>query len=190
MTSVLTVRRALLSEAGAVEPATARAATANQSRDPGHGLFGVEPGLSRNMRRNLRLCTIGVNRGPPSHVERPRGVVYHDPSSARSPAVRITLDEISHIAHLAHLELDPGEMESLRGDLDRILQYIDKLGELDTLLVPDATGPEAIDPPGRAIPGVSHHLRADRPGPTLAPEDALANAPESAAGHFKVPKII
>lgn len=95
--------------------------------------------------------------------------------------MRITLDEISHIARLAHLELDHEEVTALQGDLDRILQHVDKLGGLDT---------EGIDPAGGSADLLHEVLRPDLPKPTLTREEALANAPETSGGHFKVPKII
>jgi len=95
--------------------------------------------------------------------------------------MKITLEEVRRIAHLAHLRFGDQEMEQLRGELDHILGYIEKLGELDT---------DGIDPASGGATGPLPALRDDTLRPTLPPDEALANAPESGRGHFKVPKVI
>jgi aspartyl-tRNA(Asn)/glutamyl-tRNA(Gln) amidotransferase subunit C len=94
--------------------------------------------------------------------------------------VRISIEEVRRIARLAHLGLDPGGEERLRADLDQILAYVDNLNELDTTGIPEAAGP--------AGPGAP--MRDDAAGSPLAPEAALANAPETGRGHFKVPRVL
>src|SRR5262245_17660099 len=120
-------------------------------------------------------------------VERIGGLVYHDPSSARNtsterPAMKITLEQARRIAHLAYLRFESdAELDRLRGHLEQILGYIDKLGELDTEGVEPAVGPAG---------GLIGSLREDSLLPTLSEEEVVANAPESGRGHFKVPRII
>jgi len=103
------------------------------------------------------------------------------PRDRSLPTVKITLDEVRRIGHLAHLRLDDRELDSLRVELDRILEYIDKLKQLNT---------EGVEPAVAITSGQPSSLRPDEPRPTLPTDEALVNAPESAAGHFKVPKII
>src|SRR5574342_360686 len=92
-------------------------------------------------------------------------------------AMKITLEEVERIARLAHLRFERQECDRLRGELDQILAYIDKLGELDTAGVDPATGDlAATDDEPRDAAG---SLREDRLLPTLSTDDALANAPES-----------
>ncbi|HET6371686.1 MAG TPA: Asp-tRNA(Asn)/Glu-tRNA(Gln) amidotransferase subunit GatC [Candidatus Polarisedimenticolia bacterium] len=98
--------------------------------------------------------------------------------------MRIALDEVRRIARLAQLEFGQQELESLRGDLDQILTYIEQLQEIDTEGVEAAIGMH-----GGGSGGVER-LREDELQGCLSPEEALANAPESAGGHFKVPKVI
>ncbi|HZI95169.1 MAG TPA: Asp-tRNA(Asn)/Glu-tRNA(Gln) amidotransferase subunit GatC [Patescibacteria group bacterium] len=95
--------------------------------------------------------------------------------------MKITLEEVSRVAHLAHLRFSDAELDRLRGQLDQILAYIDKLNELKT---------EGVEPATGGAIGLVPPMREDRPGPTLSPEEALANAPESGRGHFKVPRVI
>jgi aspartyl-tRNA(Asn)/glutamyl-tRNA(Gln) amidotransferase subunit C len=95
--------------------------------------------------------------------------------------MKITLEEVRRIARLAHIQFSGAsdeELERMRGQLDQILVYIDKLSELDTDGVEPATGLAA------------GCLRDDVPRATLAGEEALSNAPESGRGHFKVPRVI
>ena len=96
--------------------------------------------------------------------------------------MKITLEQARRIAHLAHMRFETDiELDRLRGHLEQILGYIDKLGELDT---------EGVEPAVGAAAGMIDALRDDILLPTLLEEDVLANAPESGRGHFKVPRII
>ncbi len=98
--------------------------------------------------------------------------------------MKITLDEARRIARLAHLQYADQELEVLRGQLDQILRFVDKLKELDTEGVEPAVG---ITGSTESQPQV---LRDDAPGPTLSRDDALAGAPDSGEGHFRVPRIL
>ena len=88
--------------------------------------------------------------------------------------------QVRAVARLAHLTLGDAEVESLRTELSRILEYVAKLNELDTSGVPPTT---------HAVP-LATALRDDVAQPGLAPERALANAPEPLGGGFGVPKIV
>ncbi|HEY3175455.1 MAG TPA: Asp-tRNA(Asn)/Glu-tRNA(Gln) amidotransferase subunit GatC [Candidatus Polarisedimenticolia bacterium] len=98
--------------------------------------------------------------------------------------MKITLEEVRRIAGLAHIQSsDAGdeELELMRGQLDQVLAFVDKLNALDTRGVEPAIG---------VAEGMTGPLREDVPGATLAEEEALSNAPESGRGHFKVPRVI
>jgi aspartyl-tRNA(Asn)/glutamyl-tRNA(Gln) amidotransferase subunit C len=96
--------------------------------------------------------------------------------------MKITEDEVRYVAELANLSLTGDEVAKLRRDLDGILEYMDQLNALDV---------EGIDPMAQVLyPGNADPLREDVPQPSLGNEAALANAPQSGAGYFKVPKVI
>lgn len=89
-------------------------------------------------------------------------------------------EEVRKIAHLARLELTEAECGALGGDLNAILAYVEKLGELDTEGVPTLEhAAEAGDT-----------WRDDGNVPSLPQAAALAPAPAHADGCFSVPKII
>ncbi len=92
----------------------------------------------------------------------------------------ISRDEIEHVALLSRLELGPGQSENYAEILNRILGHMRKLNELDTEGVPPTSHPAPI----------ANVLREDIPGPSLPVAKAVANAPESEADCFLVPKII
>ena len=94
--------------------------------------------------------------------------------------MKITKQEVEHVAKLARLELSEQEKEKLTDQLSNILTYVEKLNELDT------TGVE----PTAHVLDINNVMRDDVAGVSLPQEKALANAPEKAAGHYKVPKII
>jgi aspartyl-tRNA(Asn)/glutamyl-tRNA(Gln) amidotransferase subunit C len=93
---------------------------------------------------------------------------------------KITLEMVRHVARLARLELSEAEEQSLRGDLNDILVYVEKLNELDT---------SAIEPTTQ-VGDAGTPLRDDVVTNRPAPEAMLANAPAREGSFFKVPKII
>jgi aspartyl-tRNA(Asn)/glutamyl-tRNA(Gln) amidotransferase subunit C len=94
--------------------------------------------------------------------------------------MKITQQEVEHVARLARLEMSEQEKELLTDQLSNILTYVEKLNELDT------TGVE----PTAHVLDIKNVMRDDIVVESLSRERALANAPEKAAGHYKVPKII
>ena len=87
------------------------------------------------------------------------------------------------MADLANLRLSDGEIERLSHDLDEILTHIEQLNELDT---------SGVEPMAQVLYDAEETatLREDREVTPLSNQDALANAPASGAGYFKVPKVI
>ena len=80
---------------------------------------------------------------------------------------------------LARLGLEPGDEDFYADQLSGILAHIDRLQELDT---------EDI-PPTAQVVEVTNELREDEPRPGLSVGDALASAPASIDGFFRVPSI-
>ncbi len=94
--------------------------------------------------------------------------------------MKIGIDEVRYVAHLARLELGDDEAAGFAAQLDEILGYIDKLGELDV------TGVE----PTRHALEIVNAFRDDAVRESFDADTALSNAPESHENYFKVPKII
>jgi len=100
---------------------------------------------------------------------------------ASLPAMsRITHAEIQHIASLARLSLDAEAREGMKRDMERILEYVAALDELDT---------EGIEPTAHAI-ALSTPMREDEAVPGMDPELAVATAPDSSGTAFRVPKVL
>ena len=95
----------------------------------------------------------------------------------------LTEKDARYVAELAHLELSEEEVHKFLPQLDSILLYIDKLNQLDTT---------RVDPMAQVTLAASENasLRPDQPYPTFDQSVALANAPDQAAGCFKVPRVI
>ena len=91
----------------------------------------------------------------------------------------LSRDQVRHVALLARLGLEPGDEEFYAEQLSGILGHIDRLQELDT---------EAI-PPTAQVVEVANLLREDVPRPGLTQAEALANAPATVDGFFRVPSI-
>ena len=94
--------------------------------------------------------------------------------------MKITAKEVRHVADLARLELSPEEVELFTGDMNRILDYMDQLDELDT---------SGVEPTSHVL-SLKNVFREDVVGESLTVDEVLANAPRREKGHFVVPKII
>jgi aspartyl-tRNA(Asn)/glutamyl-tRNA(Gln) amidotransferase subunit C len=94
--------------------------------------------------------------------------------------MKITKQEVEHVAKLARLELSDTEQEMLTDQLSNILTYVEQLNELDT---------KGVEPTSHVL-DINNVMRDDVPSGSLTQERALANAPDKAAGHYRVPKII
>ncbi len=94
--------------------------------------------------------------------------------------MKITREEVAHVAKLARLELTEEEQETFTGQMDAILAYVEKLNELDTA---------DVIPTAHAVP-MENAFREDVVRPSIGVENALSNAPARAEGFFRVPKVI
>ena len=88
----------------------------------------------------------------------------------------LSIADVEHIAELAKLALTPDEVEHYRQQLSDILEHFETLKQVDTSTVP----PTASVLPLRTV------MREDVVRPSLSTEDALANAPDSEDGFFRV----
>ena len=94
--------------------------------------------------------------------------------------MKITKDEVLYVADLARLDLDDDMIDKFAGQIGTILDYVDKLNEVDT---------EGVRPTSHAI-SLTNAFREDEQIDHLAREKVLANAPQKDDGNFVVPRII
>src|SRR5215469_11160423 len=102
--------------------------------------------------------------------------------------MKITDKDVVYVADLANLELTAQERERMAKDLNSILDYIDRLNELDTSNVPPMAQSLGIN--NGSSDSAAGAWRQDELRPCLPREDALKNAPETDGSFFKVPKVI
>ena len=88
--------------------------------------------------------------------------------------------DIRHLEALAALRLAPEERDKLRGQLQRILEYVEQLQAIDV---------EGV-PPTAHVLDTHNVLRADEVRPSLPPEIVLGNAPDASRGHYRVPRFL
>ncbi len=88
--------------------------------------------------------------------------------------------DIKYVAHLARLSLSAEEQRLLGAQLSQVLQYIEKLKELNV---------DGVEPTAHPFPLVNV-TRPDNSRPSLPHDEAMRNAPAQANGLFIVPKII
>lgn len=94
--------------------------------------------------------------------------------------MKINRDVLDKIAHLARLEFDEKDAEKMMKDMTAIVNWVEKLNEVDT---------EGVEP----LTTMSHEvnsLREDEVMPHLPHEEALKNAPKKDSDYFRVPKVL
>ncbi len=94
--------------------------------------------------------------------------------------MKISKNQVEHVAQLARLTLTEEELDKMTSQLDNILSYVDKLDELDTVRVV----------PTSHVFSVFNAFRDDIVQESLPRNEALMNAPQQNGEMFKVPKII
>lgn len=94
--------------------------------------------------------------------------------------MKITKEQVQHVANLARLNLTEEEQQEMQKDLESIISFADKLNELNI---------EEIKPTAHVIP-IQNVFRKDEVRPSLERDQLLANAPSKQDGCFYVPKIM
>ncbi len=94
--------------------------------------------------------------------------------------MRVTIEDVEKIAALAKLHLNEGEKDKYRAQLEQILTYVQKLNELDT---------DDVEPT-YYVQYSGDVMREDKVEPSLPRDKALQNAPLTAHGFVRVPKVI
>lgn len=95
--------------------------------------------------------------------------------------MKLTHDQVTHVARLASLSLTPEEEAHFAEELSQILDYVENLNRL------------MLPPPGLHVAdGVSGPtpLHPDIPRPSVPVEEALSNAPDRSGQFFRVPRIL
>jgi aspartyl-tRNA(Asn)/glutamyl-tRNA(Gln) amidotransferase subunit C len=87
---------------------------------------------------------------------------------------------IDNLSNLARLEFNAAEKEAIKNDLQKMISFVEKLGELDT------TG---VEPLLHMSPEINV-LREDTLRGSISREEALASAPAADGPYFEVPKVI
>lgn len=96
------------------------------------------------------------------------------------PQTTLSADDVRAIADLARLELSDDDVTLYQRQLSAILEYFQKLEELDT---------SHIDPTSSVLP-LTNVMRADVAGAALTVDEAIANAPDSDGAQFRVRAVL
>ena len=92
---------------------------------------------------------------------------------------RINKEDIAHIANLSEIEYSKDEIDEITVQLDKIIDHVAKISEVDT---------SKVSPTSHVL-NISNVLREDNPRQSIEHKEALKNAPESSDDGFKIPKI-
>ena len=110
--------------------------------------------------------------------------------------MKVTDQDVSYVAELANLELTVAERQRMLRDLNSILEYVDRLKQLDTTNVPpmaQVSDRFGVDSSKQGSERFAYAMREDileGLRKSLPQEEALANAPDSDGMFFQVPKVI
>ena len=96
----------------------------------------------------------------------------------------INESDIAKVAQLAHLDLGEAELKTFVPQMTEIVAYVEQLNELDTTNIEPAIG--GLTPEGER----TNASRNDEIEGSLGQKTALAEAPDPAEGHFRVPKVL
>jgi len=94
--------------------------------------------------------------------------------------MRLTRDQVLHVAELAKLKLTDAEVDLFQEQLSAILEYVDRLEELDT---------ESISPTAGVLP-LRNVMRPDRVRPSYPRQAMLENAPDTEDGFVRVKAVL
>jgi aspartyl-tRNA(Asn)/glutamyl-tRNA(Gln) amidotransferase subunit C len=94
--------------------------------------------------------------------------------------MKLTREEVLHIARLARLGLAEVEVDKLAEQLSHILEHFEVLQQVDTTSVPPTAQPNPLQ----------NVIKEDEVEASLPPEDVLANAPQREGGSFRVKAVL
>jgi len=94
--------------------------------------------------------------------------------------MKLSREEVQHIARLARLGMTEAELERFREQLSNILENFEILQQVDTSDVPPTTQSVALQ----------NVVRDDKVAPSLPPDDVLANAPQREGELFRVKAVL
>lgn len=94
--------------------------------------------------------------------------------------MKITEEIVDHIAHLSRLKFDGQAKEEMRGDMEKIINFMDKLNEVDT---------ENVEPLIFMSTEINN-LREDIVETSLSHDEVLKNAPKKDSDYFRIPKVL
>ena len=110
--------------------------------------------------------------------------------------MKVSEKDVTYVADLSNLELSPDERVAMVRDLNSILDYIERLNELDTTNVEpmaQVSHRYGVDESKQGSERFAYASREDVPEglrKSLSQESALGNAPDADSGFFRVPKVI
>tara|TARA_Y100000746_G_C15052324_1_gene264244 strand:- start:170 stop:460 length:291 start_codon:yes stop_codon:yes gene_type:complete len=92
----------------------------------------------------------------------------------------LTRQDVEKVALLARLKFDEAELEKITKHMVQIVQYVDKLSELNT---------EDVEPMAHAL-DIQNALAEDESRPSLSRKEVLKNAPKHDEEYFLVPAVL
>jgi len=93
---------------------------------------------------------------------------------------KVSKIDVKYVADLIRISLSDEEQKQFESQLEDILEYINKLNEVDT---------RTVEPTSHVLP-LKNIFREDKAGPSLKLDEVLKNAPLKSDDSFKVPKIV
>ncbi len=92
----------------------------------------------------------------------------------------ISKENVKHVARLSRLEFKEKELEGFTEKFASVIEYVEKLKEVDT---------EGVEPTYHVHP-IKNIMRDDKMGKSLDRKKVLQNAPDKENGYFKIPRVL
>jgi len=93
----------------------------------------------------------------------------------------VTKETIEHLATLCRIHMTDEDLDQMQNDLEKILQHVEQLQEIDT---------DDVPPCNQVIPSLHSVMRKDVIGATLSRDEFLENSPDHDGGMIRVPPVM
>jgi aspartyl-tRNA(Asn)/glutamyl-tRNA(Gln) amidotransferase subunit C len=94
--------------------------------------------------------------------------------------IKLTTEEVKHVAKLANLDLTDQEVNQFQEQLSEVLDYVEILKEVST---------DKVEPTSQ-VTSLENVLREDEPGDSLSQKDVLSGAKKTHEGRFQIKRIL
>lgn len=102
-------------------------------------------------------------------------------NASKKPSPALDANDVQQVARLARLKVADDDIGHVTDDLQKIVAFVNQLDDVDT---------DGVEPMAHPLGHVAAPLRADEADVNIDPERIQRDAPDTADGFYRVPKVI